>query len=207
MPAAARRSRPFFRFVLFSTTLSLVVAIMRGMTSGAIPSGPIRLLLVAMLFGVVVLGVLLLRRHHALSTATRRTTELLRFFDDISMLRPRAQAARALIAGTPANDLERRALSAVSQFLAEIATSVAEGTPEGRSAVLAHPIAGAWYRALAVTPIPVSFDAAQRSALSKLFVDMGAPRSRSEPLDEGSRALLERDAVMFRTEETDARIF
>lgn len=207
MSAATRRARPFFRFVLFSTTLSLVVAILKGMTSGAIPSGPIRLLLFAMLFGVVALGVLLMRRHHTLSTATRRTTELLRFFDDVSMLRPRAQAARALLAAAPANEVERRALTAVSQFLAEIATSVAEGTPEGRSAALAHPIVGAWYRALAVTPIPVSFDAPQRKALSQLFVDMGASRSRSEPLDEGSRALLERDAVMFRTEETDARIF
>lgn len=193
--------------MLFGATLAVVVPIMKGLTSGAIPSGPIRFLLFAMLFGVVALIVLMVRRRHALSAATRRTTELLRFFDDVSMLRPRAQASRALLAAAPANDAERRALSAVSQFLAEIATSVAEGTPEGRSAVLAHPIAGAWYRAIAVTPIPVSFDASQRSALSKLFVDMGAPRSRSEPLDEGSRALLERDAVMFRTEETDARIF
>ncbi len=193
--------------MLFGATLAVVVPIMKGMSSGAIPSGPIRFLLFTMLFGVVALAVLMVRRQHALSAATRRTTELLRFFDDVSMLRPRAQAARALLAAAPANDVERRALSAVSQFLAEIATSVAEGTPEGRSAALAHPIVGAWYRALAVTPIPVSFDASQRAALSKLFADMGASRSRSEPLDEGSRALLERDAVMFRTEETDARIF
>jgi hypothetical protein len=193
--------------MLFGATLAVVVPIMKGLTSGAIPSGPIRFLLFAMLFGVVAVIVLMVKRQHALSAATRRTTELLRFFDDVSMLRPRAQASRALLAGTPANDVERRALTAVSQFLAEIATSVAEGTPEGRSAVLAHPIVGAWYRSLAVTPIPVSFDAAQRKALSQLFLDMGAPRSRSEPLDEGSRALLERDAVMFRTEETDARIF
>jgi hypothetical protein len=181
--------------------------VMKGLTSGAIPSGPIRVLLFSMLFGVVVLGVLLIRRRHALTAATRRTTELLRFFDDVSMLRPRAQAARALLASEPANDVERRALKAMTQCLAEIATSVVEGTPEGRSAVLAHPIVGAWYRALAVTPIPVSFDATQRKALSQLFMDVGAPRSRSEPLDEGSRALLERDAVMFRTEETNARIF
>lgn len=193
--------------IMFSATLAVVVPIMKGLSSGAIPSGPIRFLLFAMLFGVVALVVLMVRRRHALSAATRRTTELLRFFDDVSMLRPRAQAARALLASEPASDVERRALTAVSQFLAEIATSVAEGTPEGRSAVLAHPIAGAWYRALAVTPIPVRFDAAQRKALSQLFVDMGAPRVRSEPLDEGSRALIERDAVMFRTEETDARIF
>jgi hypothetical protein len=207
MSTASRRTRPIVRMMLFGATLAVVVPIMRGMISGAIPSGPIRLLLLTTLFGVVALGVLTARRHHALKAATRRTTELLRFFDDISMLRPRAQAARALIAGAPANDLERRALTAVCQFLGELATSVVEGTPEGRSAVLAHPIVGAWYRALAVTPIPVSFDATQRKALSQLFVDVGAPRSRSEPLDEGSRALLERDAVMFRTEETDARIF
>jgi hypothetical protein len=193
--------------MLFGVTLAVVVPVMKGLTSGAIPSGPIRVLLFSMLFGVVVLGVLLIRRRHALTAATRRTTELLRFFDDVSMLRPRAQAARALLASEPANDVERRALKAMTQCLAEIATSVVEGTPEGRSAVLAHPIVGAWYRALAVTPIPVSFDATQRKALSQLFMDVGAPRSRSEPLDEGSRALLERDAVMFRTEETDARIF
>jgi len=207
MSTASRRTRPLVRLLLFGTTLSVVVPVLKGMMSGAIPSGPIRVLLLAMLFGVVVLGVLMVRRSHALSAATRRTTELLRFFDDVSMLRPRAQAARALLAAAPANDVERRALTAVSQFLGEIATSVAAGTPDGRSAVLAHPIVGAWFRALAVSPIPVRFDAAQRTALSRLFVDVGAPRSRSEPLDEGSRALLERDAVMFRTEEADARIF
>jgi len=207
MSPASRRSRPLVRLLLFGATLAVVVPIMHGMMSGAIPSGPIRLLLLTTLFGVVVLGVLTARRHHALQAATRRTTELLRFFDDISMLRPRAQAARALIAGTPANDLERRALAAVSQFLAEMATSVVDGTPDGRSAVLAHPIVGAWYRALAVTPMAVPFDANQRHALLQLFTDVGAPRSRTESLDDGSRALLERDAVMFRTTETDARIF
>jgi hypothetical protein len=131
---------------------------------------------------------------------------MVRFFDDISLLRPRAQAARAMLAGAPSNDVERKAVVAVSQFLGEMARSVAEGTAEGKSAVLAHPIVGAWLRALAVTPIPVSFDGAQRSSLQQLFRDVGAARTRSEPLDEGSRALLERDAVMFRADEAE-RIF
>jgi hypothetical protein len=111
-----------------------------------------------------------------------------------------------MLAGEPSNDVERRALVAVSHCLAELATSVADATPEGRSAVLAHPIVGAWLRALAVTPLALTFSAEQRSALQRLFVDVGASTNRREPLDEGSRALLERDAVLFRQEEAE-RIF
>jgi hypothetical protein len=207
MPASSSRtSASFGRLLLFGVTLAVVVPVFRGLRSGAIPPGPIRVLLLASLLGAFVMGLLMLRRHLALKAATRRTTELVRFFDDLSLLRPRAQAARALLAGEPANEVERKALVAVSQFLGETARSVADGTLEGKSAVLAHPIMGAWLRALAVTPIPVAFDAAQRSALQALFRDVGAARTRSEPLDDGSRALLERDAVMFRTDEVE-RIF
>lgn len=207
MSASKTSLRALQRFLLFGVTLLLVVPLMRGMSSGEIPPGPVRFVLVGALIGAGVMGLLALRRHLAQHAATRRTTEMVRFFDDISLLRPRAQAARALLAGAPANDVERKALVAVSQFLGELARSVADGTDDGRRAVLAHPFLGAWLRALAVTPIPVAFDDAQRSALQALFRDVGAARSRSEPLDEGSRALLERDAVMFRSDEADARIF
>jgi hypothetical protein len=207
MPASPASSRALQRLVLFGATLLLVVPLLRGMTSGAIPPGPVRFVLVGALLGAGGMGLLALRRHLAGKAATRRTTELVRFFDDMSLLRPRAQAARALLAGTPGTDVEHQALVAVSQFLGTLARSVAEGTPEGRSTVLAHPFLGAWLRALAVTAIPVSFDDAQRTALQALFRDVGAARSRSEGLDEGSRALLERDAVMFRTDEADVRIF
>jgi hypothetical protein len=207
MPASPTSARALQRLVLFGATIALVVPLMRGISSGAIPPGPVRFVLVSAFIGAGVMGLLAFRRHLAHNAATRRTTEMVRFFDDISLLRPRAQAARALLAGAPANDVERKALVAVSQFLGELAQSVADGTPDGRSAVLAHPFLGAWLRALAVTPIPVAFADAQRSALQTLFRDVGAARSRSESLDEGSRALLERDAVMFRTDDADARIF
>ena len=193
--------------MLFAVTLAVVVPLFKAMSAGALPAGPVRLLLFVSLGGGVVLGAMTYRRHVVQRAGTRRTTELLRFFDDISMLRPRAQAARALLAAAPTNEAERKALVAVSQFLGELARSVHEGTPEGRSAVLAHPIVGAWLRALAVTPVPLSFPPAERAALQALFPQVGAAKSRSEQLDDGSRALLERDAVMFRTEEAEARIF
>jgi hypothetical protein len=206
MSAPTAKSRTLTRVLLLSATLTVVVPVMRGMMTGAIPAGPVRLVLIGSLVGAAVMGLLALRRVNEQRAATRRTTEMVRFFDDISLLRPRAQAARAMLAGAPSNDVERKAVVAVSQFLGELARSVAEGTAEGKSAVLAHPIVGAWLRALAVTPIPVSFDGAQRSSLQQLFRDVGAARTRSEPLDEGSRALLERDAVMFRADEAE-RIF
>lgn len=207
MSSSPTTPRALQRLLLFGATLLFVVPLLRGMSSGAIPPGPVRFVLVGSLVGAGVMGLLAMRRHLAHQAATRRTTELVRFFDDISLLRPRAQAARALLSGAPASEVERKALVAVSQFLGELARSVADGTPEGRRAVLAHPFLGAWLRAIAVTPIPVAFEEAQRSALQALFRDVGAARSRSEPLDDGSRALLERDAVMFRTDEADARIF
>lgn len=207
MPASPTSPRALRRLLLFGATLLFVVPLLRGISSGAIPPGPVRFVLVGSLVGAALMGLLALRRHLANEAATRRTAELVRFFDDISLLRPRAQAARALLGGAPSSEVERKAMVAVSQFLGELARSVAEGTPDGRRAVLAHPFLGAWLRAIAVTPIPVAFDEAQRSALQALFRDVGAARSRSEPLDDGSRALLERDAVMFRTDEADARIF
>jgi hypothetical protein len=208
MPTSAPApSRALQRLVLFGATLVLVVPLLRGLSSGAIPPGPVRVVVVGSFLGAAVTGLLAFRRHLAHGAATRRTTELLRLFDDLSLLRPRAQAARALLAGAPANEVERKALVAVSLCLGELAQSVADGTPEGRRAVLAHPFVGAWLRAIAVTPIPVAFADSQRSSLQALCRDVGAARSRRDPLDEGSRALLERDAVMFRADEADVRIF
>jgi hypothetical protein len=206
MATTDARTKPIFRMLLLAGTLAVVVPLMQAMTTGALPAGPVRTLLLVSLAAAVFIGFSAVRKSLAVKASTRRVTEYLTFFDDISLLRPRSQAARAMLAGAPSNDLERRSLVAVSQCLAELASSVADGGPEGRSAVLAHPIVGAWLRALAVTPIPLSFDAAQRTALQALFVDVGAPQKQREPLDDGSRALLERDAVMFRSEEAE-RIF
>ncbi len=206
MPTASTRTKPLYRMLLLGATLAVVVPLMQAMATGAIPAGPIRTLLLLALFGAAVMAALIAKQQLDKRAATRRVTELLNFFDDVSLLRPRAQAARAILATEPANDLERKALIAVSQCLAELATGVIEATPEGRSAVLAHPIVGAWFRALAATPLPLTFSAEQRRALQSLFVDVGVTPGRREPLDEGSRALLERDAVLFRADD-DVRIF
>ncbi len=205
MAITQRKSRPLYRLLLLSATISVVLPLMQGMATGAI-QGATRALLIASLLTVGFLGFRLMQQRVAQRASVRRVNELLRFFDDMSLLRARAQAARALLAGEPANEVERKALVAVSQCLAELARAVAESTAEGRSSVLAHPIVGAWLRALAVTPQALSYDEAQRAALKTLFVDVGAPSNRREPLDEGSRALLERDAVLFRAEEAE-RIF
>lgn len=201
-----RRSRLLYRMMLLGATLIVVVPLFRGMSNGAIPPGPIRTLLLVSLTASALLAARSIKQNLDKKAAARRVAELLNFFDDMSLLRPRAQAARAVLAGEPANETERKALVAVSQCLAELATSVSEGSPEGKSAVLAHPIVGAWLRALAVTSLPLTFNAEQRVALRKLFMAVGASSNRSDPLDEGSRALLERDAVLFRTEEAE-RIF
>ncbi len=202
-----QRIRPLYRMLLLGATLMVAVPLMQAMATGALPAGPVRTVLFLSLGAVALLAARGVQQRLARRAAARRVVELLNFFDDISLLRPRAQAARAVLAGEPANDAERRSLVAVSQCLAELACSVADGAPEGRSAVLAHPIVGAWLRALAVTPLPLTFNAEQRAALQALFVQVGAPANRREPLDDGSRALLERDAVLFRTEEAEERIF
>ena len=206
MQTTEGRTRPLYRMMLLGATLSIVVPLMQAMATGAIPAGPIRTVLLLSLGATAVLAAHSGKQHLDRRAARRRVTELLNFFDDVSLLRPRAQAARAMLAGEAASEVERRALVAVSQCLAELATGVAESTPEGRSAVMAHPIVGAWLRALAVTPISLAFNAEQRKALQSLFVAVGAPSNRREPLDEGSRALIERDAVLFRSEEAE-RIF
>ena len=206
MQTTEGRTRPLYRMMLLGATLSIVVPLMQAMATGAIPAGPIRTMLLLSLGATALLAAHGGKQHLDRRAATRRVNELLNFFDDVSLLRPRAQAARAMLAGEAANEVERRALVAVSQCLAELATGVADATPEGRSAVLAHPIVGAWLRALAVTPITLAFNAEQRKALQSLFVAVGAPANRREPLDDGSRALLERDAVLFRSEEAE-RIF
>lgn len=201
-----RRSRLLYRMMLLGATLIVVVPLLQGLSNGAIPPGPVRTLLLGSLAASALLAARSVKQTLDKKAAARRVTELLNFFDDMSMLRPRAQAARAILAAEPANETERRALVAVTQCLAELATSVSEGSPEGKSSVLAHPIVGAWLRALAVTSLPLAFSAEQRVALRKLFIAVGASSNRNEPLDDGSRALLERDAVLFRTEEAE-RIF
>lgn len=198
-------TRPLLRMLLLSATIAVTLPLMQGMATGSI-QGATRVILLGALGLFAALSVRLLRQRVAQKASVRRVKELLNFFDDISLLRPRAQAARAMLAGAPANDVEKRSLVAVTQCLAELAVGVAESAPEGRSHVLAHPLVGAWLRALAVTPQPLSFDASQRKALQALFVDVGAPVNRREPLDDGSRALLERDAVLFRADEAE-RIF
>jgi len=205
MLATDNRSRPIVRMLLLSATIAISLPLMQGMVTGAIQGGT-RVILLGALGLFALLAVRLLRQRLSQQASVRRVKELLNFFDDVSLLRPRAQAARAMLAGAPANEVEKRSLVAVTQCLAELAVGVAESTPEGRGYVLAHPIVGAWLRALAVTPQSLSFDAAQRTALQTLFVEVGAPSNRREPLDEGSRALLERDAVLFRADEAE-RIF
>jgi len=201
-----RRSRLLYRMMLLGATLLIVVPLFQGLSNGAIPPGPVRTLLLVSLAAATLLAARSVKQTLDRKAAARRVLELLHFFDDISLLRPRAQAARAMLAGEPANETERRALVAVTQCLAELAMSVSEGSVEGRSSVLAHPVVGAWLRALAVTPLPLTFNAEQRVALQRLFVEVGASSNRREPLDDGSRALLERDAVSFRQEEAE-RIF
>ncbi len=191
--------------LLLSATIAITLPLMQGMVEGSIQGGT-RVILLGALGLFAVLAVRSLRQRLSQQASVRRVKELLNFFDDVSLLRPRAQAARAMLAGAPANEVEKRSLVAVTQCLAELAVGVAESTPEGRSYVMAHPVAGAWLRALAVTPQSLSFDTAQRAALQTLFVDVGAPSNRREPLDDGSRALLERDAVLFRADEAE-RIF
>lgn len=191
--------------LLLSATIAITLPLMQGMVEGSIAGGT-RVILLGALGLSAVLGVRMLRQRLLQQASVRRVKELLNFFDDVSLLRPRAQAARAMLAGAPSNDVEQRSLVAVTQCLAELAVGVAESTPEGRRHVLAHPVVGAWMRALAVTPQSLSFDAAQRTALQTLFLDVGAPANRREPLDDGSRALLERDAVLFRADEAE-RIF
>lgn len=205
MTTTESRSRPLLRMLLLSATIAITLPLMQGMVTGSIQGGT-RVILLGALGLFAVLAVRLLRQRLSQQASVRRVKELLNFFDDVSLLRPRAQAARAMLAGAPANDVEKKSLVAVTQCLAELAVGVSESTPEGRSHVLAHPVVGAWLRALAVTPQSLSFDAAQRTALQSLFVDVGAPSNRREPLDEGSRALLERDAVLFRVDEAE-RIF
>lgn len=200
------RTKPIFRMLLLGGTLAIVIPLLQSMATGALPAGPLRTLLLLSLVFAAVLAFRVAASALKRRTAVRRATEYLGFFDDMSLLRPRSQAARAMLAGEPANDVERRSLMAVSQCLGEMALAVAEGGPEARSAVLAHPIVGAWFRALAVTPITLSFNAEQRAALQALFVSVGAAGSRRTPLDDGSRALIERDAVMFRGDNED-RIF
>jgi hypothetical protein len=207
MTATNARTKPIYRLLLLGATMAVVIPIMRGMSTGALPAGPVRTLLLLTLASATLLGIASFRQHLSKQAAARRVKEFLVFFDDMSLLRPRSQAARALLAGEPANDMERRSIVAVTQCLGEMACAVADGGPEGRSEVLAHPIVGAWLRALAVTPITLSFTEEQRTALKSLFVDVGASSNRREPLDDGSRALLERDAVLFRGEEAAARIF
>ncbi len=205
MLATDNRSRPIVRMLLLSATIAITLPLMQGMVTGAIQGGT-RIIVLGALGLFAILGVRLLRKQLSQKASVRRVKELLSFFDDVSLLRPRAQAARAMLAGAPANEVEKRSLVAVTQCLAELAVGVAESTADGRSHVLAHPVVGAWLRALAVTPQSLSFDAAQRNALQSLFIDVGAPSNRRESLDEGSRALLERDAVLFRADDAE-RIF
>ncbi len=200
------RTKPIFRMLLLGATLAVVIPLLQAMVTGALPSGPIRTLLLLSLGVAALLAVRSIKQAVDKRGAVKRVTEYLNFFDDVSLLRPRAQAARAMLAGEASSDLERRSLVAVTQCLGELACAVQDGGPEGRGALLAHSIVGAWFRALAVTPIPLSFDEAQRAALKAVFVDVGAPVNRRDALDEGSRALLERDAVLFRGE-TAERIF
>lgn len=207
MSRTDRSTKPIFRMLLLGATLAVVIPLMQGMATGALPSGPVRTLLLLSLVMAAALALRTVKRSLDQRAAVRRVTEFLHFFDDMSLLRPRAHAARAILAAECHSDVERRSLVAVTQCLGELARAVQDGGSEGRSALLAHAVVGAWLRALAVTPIPVSFDAPQREALQRLFKDVGAATNRREPLDEGSRALLERDAVMFRSEEAEARIF
>jgi hypothetical protein len=200
------RTKPIYRMLLLGGTLAVVIPLLQAMATGALPAGPVRTLLLLSLAAAAWLAFRATAKGLKRRTAVRRAKEYLTFFDDISLLRPRSQAARAMLAGEAANDVERRSLVAVSQCLGEMASAVAEGGPDARSAVLAHPIVGAWFRALAVTPITLSFNAEQRTALQAVFVDVGAASNRREPLDGGSRALIERDAVLFRGEEAE-RIF
>lgn len=202
-----RSTKPIYRMLLLGATLAVVIPLMQAMVPGALPAGPIRTLLLLAMACAALLAARAGKRALDRRAAVRRVTEFLRFFDDMSLLRPRAHAARAMLAESCSNDVERRSLVAVSQCLGELARAVHDGGPEGRSSLLAHAVVGAWFRALAVTTIPLSFDAPQREALQQLFKDVGAATNRRDPLDEGSRALLERDAVMFRSEEAEARIF
>lgn len=205
MATSDTRSRSLFRMLLLSATIAATLPLMQGMATGAI-QGVTRVLLLGSIALAAMLAMRILKQRLKQKASVRRVKELLNFFDDVSLLRPRAQAARAMLAGEPSSDLERRSLVAVTQCLAEMAVAVSESTSAGRGHVLAHPVAGAWLRALAVTPQALSFSAQQRSALQSLFSEVGAPVNRREPLDDGSRALLERDAVLFRADDSE-RIF
>jgi hypothetical protein len=205
--SAADRLRPILRLLLLSTSVSVVVAVIQMVRSSGLSTGMGALVLVVMLGAVAFVGARLIGGRMRQRAAVRRVEELLRFFDDLSLLRPRAEAARALLAGAPSNDTERRALHAVSQWLGTLAEAVRDAPPEGRSTVFAHPLVGAWMRALAVTTITLPLDAAQRAALAPLQRDLGAAADRRDGLDAGSRALLERDAVLFRPEEAAERVF
>ena len=116
------RTKPIFRMLLLGATLAVVIPLVQAMATGTLPAGT----------GAHAAAALAAARRLAWPSgprakslarraAVRRATEYVNFFDDLSLLRPRAQAARAMLAGEPANDVERRSVVAVSQCLAEMA--------------------------------------------------------------------------------------